>query len=434
MSSSADSSSSSFTTAELRGFFALRTAYKRDQFASIRRDEKNIHINGESFPGESRTPVRYGKEYYNLDTIYYFINSVVTKQKASEYVSQCSRLKVASVRFSDRTALTEYLNGDSEVAPIVDLPAGVAEHFLKTLSSQSSSVKEAHSSSSSHSSSQSLTSSSSQSLSQSHSLTASSSASMEVEGAPAIKRVKYDPFSLVVPPAKPVDTWTVEDVLAEERPLATRITVLQNPKKDFSAAIQKFNDAVAATEQAAKEKAHDKSSQSSSSSSNIPIIVVPAALSSVITMYNVKEFLEHGVYRPSADYDGKPKPTMVQVSRKSHYDPSRTVVWHVIDDVSKLKPAEWDRVVAVFVHGPTWQFSNWPSNRWATPAAIFESVCAFHVHWEGEQLSDNIQKWRTNRLALSKSKEYQHRAVVIEFWHTLTNTCAARASMKTLAI
>lgn len=41
----------------------------------------------------------------------------------------------------------------------------------------------------------------------------------------------------------------------------------------------------------------------------------------------------------------------------------------VIDSPQKLAPADWDRVVAVFVMGPAWQFKGWP---WSgNPVEIF---------------------------------------------------------------
>lgn len=41
----------------------------------------------------------------------------------------------------------------------------------------------------------------------------------------------------------------------------------------------------------------------------------------------------------------------------------------VIDSPQKLAPADWDRVVAVFVMGPAWQFKGWPWN--GNPVEIF---------------------------------------------------------------
>lgn len=48
---------------------------------------------------------------------------------------------------------------------------------------------------------------------------------------------------------------------------------------------------------------------------------------------------------------------------------SRVIYSRVIDSPQKLAPADWDRVVAVFVMGPAWQFKGWP---WTgNPVEIF---------------------------------------------------------------
>ena len=46
-----------------------------------------------------------------------------------------------------------------------------------------------------------------------------------------------------------------------------------------------------------------------------------------------------------------------------------TVPYRVTDCPQKLSPAEWDRVVAVFVTGKLWQFKNWPWD--GNPVEIF---------------------------------------------------------------
>lgn len=43
--------------------------------------------------------------------------------------------------------------------------------------------------------------------------------------------------------------------------------------------------------------------------------------------------------------------------------------YRIIDSASKLSKDDWDRVVAVFVQGPAWQFKGWPWN--GNPVDIF---------------------------------------------------------------
>lgn len=46
-----------------------------------------------------------------------------------------------------------------------------------------------------------------------------------------------------------------------------------------------------------------------------------------------------------------------------------TVPYRVIDNPSKLSAQDWNRVVAVFVMGPAWQFKGWPWD--GNPVEIF---------------------------------------------------------------
>lgn len=46
-----------------------------------------------------------------------------------------------------------------------------------------------------------------------------------------------------------------------------------------------------------------------------------------------------------------------------------TVPYRVVDNPQRLTKSEWDRVVAVFVMGPAWQFKGWPWD--GNPVEIF---------------------------------------------------------------
>jgi parafibromin len=94
----------------------------------------------------------------------------------------------------------------------------------------------------------------------------------------------------------------------------------------------------------------------------VPIILVPSAFQTLLTIYNVKEFLEDGVFIPT-DVRVKQmkgaKPDCVTVQKKFSRDRVVTA-YEVRDKPSALKPEDWDRVVAVFVLGKEWQFKDWP--------------------------------------------------------------------------
>lgn len=93
----------------------------------------------------------------------------------------------------------------------------------------------------------------------------------------------------------------------------------------------------------------------------VPIILVPSALSTLLTMYNVKEFLEDGVFIPTdvKMKQMKVKPECVTVQKKFSRDRVVTA-YEVRDKPSALKSDDWERVVSVFVLGKEWQFKDWP--------------------------------------------------------------------------
>lgn len=93
----------------------------------------------------------------------------------------------------------------------------------------------------------------------------------------------------------------------------------------------------------------------------VPIILVPSAFQTLITIYNVKEFLEDGVFvqTDAKVKAGAAKPDCITVQKKFSRD--RVVAaYEVRDKPSALKAEDWDRVVAVFVLGKEWQFKDWP--------------------------------------------------------------------------
>lgn len=74
-----------------------------------------------------------------------------------------------------------------------------------------------------------------------------------------------------------------------------------------------------------------------------PIIVVPAAPSSIINMFNVKRFLEDGVFVDTAKAKAAArgvKPTKVSVTTKMKG--GRQIKFNVIDNVAMLAdPRQW---------------------------------------------------------------------------------------------
>ncbi|GLT99618.1 hypothetical protein SLE2022_170450 [Rubroshorea leprosula] len=160
----------------------------------------------------------------------------------------------------------------------------------------------------------------------------------------------------------------------------------------------------------------------------VPIILVPSAFQTLITIYNVKEFLEDGVFVPT---DVKVKqmkgarPECVTVQKKFSRDRVVTA-YEVRDKPSALKPEDWDRVVAVFVLGKEWQFKDWP---FKDHVELFNKIIGFYMRFEDDSVESakTVKQWNVKIISISKNKRHQDRAAALEFWDRLEEFVRSRS-------
>ncbi|XP_042517493.1 protein CDC73 homolog [Macadamia integrifolia] len=160
----------------------------------------------------------------------------------------------------------------------------------------------------------------------------------------------------------------------------------------------------------------------------VPIILVPSAFQTLITIYNVKEFLEDGVYIPT-DVKVKQmkgaKPDCVTVQKKFSRDRVVTA-YEVRDKPSSLKAEDWDRVVAVFVLGKEWQFKDWP---FKDHVEIFNKIIGFFMRFEDDSVESAkmVKQWNVKIISISKNKRHQDRAAALEVWDRLEEFMRSRS-------
>lgn len=171
----------------------------------------------------------------------------------------------------------------------------------------------------------------------------------------------------------------IELIMAKEKPIKDREAMLVFKKRDFYSvltaatkrdeerqrieALQRKDNIVAKNRIESRGfGVGEEATKMRKIGEGVPIILVPSAFSTLITIYNVKEFLEDGVFIPT-DVKLKQvkggKPDCVTVQKKFSRDRVVTA-YEVRDKPSALKSDDWDRVVAVFVLGKEWQFKDWP--------------------------------------------------------------------------
>lgn len=85
-----------------------------------------------------------------------------------------------------------------------------------------------------------------------------------------------------------------------------------------------------------------------------------------------RDLIEMNIFRfVSSDVkkkDGSKYEADLLIQRKK--SDGTTVSIRILDNPLKLSIEDWDRVVAVFVQGPAWQFKGWPFG--GNPVDIFE--------------------------------------------------------------
>lgn len=151
--------------------------------------------------------------------------------------------------------------------------------------------------------------------------------------------------------------------------------------------------------------------------SRTPIIIIPAAPKSLITMFNVKEILQEYKFVSTEEKraGGAKRENDVLIQRRK--DGGLTVPYRVLDNPGRLTNAEWDRVVAVFVMGQAWQFKGWPNE--GKPVEILSRIAGFHLKMVEESLEKNISNWAVTVIQLSRTKRHLDRAALLKFWEGL---------------
>ena len=115
-----------------------------------------------------------------------------------------------------------------------------------------------------------------------------------------------------------------------------------------------------------------------------PIIMISSSPTALITMHNVKRFLQESTFEPSQEAraraisEGNVKPDdVIPIYRKrTHIESSgremeshvRYVVVDSVEALSKFGVDPWDRVVCVMTTGQEWQFKSY---KWKDPKQLF---------------------------------------------------------------
>ncbi|KAI0927820.1 hypothetical protein AcW1_005240 [Taiwanofungus camphoratus] len=241
--------------------------------------------------------------------------------------------------------------------------------------------------------------------------------------------------------ADAADVEVVKKIKHNEIELRDRNTVLRGIKpNNFAAVRTQYTEKLKKLKEASKSGAAaiappmtpDPKLQARKSKSQYPIIMISSSPTALITMHNVKRFLQEAVFEPSQDAraraaaEGNPRPEdMIPIyRRRTTIDPSgretetraRYFVVDSTEALAKFGSDAWDRVVCVMTTGQAWQFRPY---KWSEPKTLFHHVKGIYVSWTNDPPNPKIKDWNVTELKIDPHRRHVDKSVVAHFWKTL---------------
>ena len=91
--------------------------------------------------------------------------------------------------------------------------------------------------------------------------------------------------------------------------------------------------------------------------------------------------------------------------------------FEIHSNVRNFSKSDWKRVVAVFLQGSDWEFTEWPKNESIT--SILLKIKGFHLKYSDLPTNENIKKWNVKILEVNRTKRHFDSNVQNQFWTIL---------------
>lgn len=156
-----------------------------------------------------------------------------------------------------------------------------------------------------------------------------------------------------------------------------------------------------------------------------PIFILPSSPSSLLTLANIKRFLEEGHYDPPSSSNSlAPMGGSNEVVVISRPKGGRFLAVDSLDALSRLgarggsgQDADpWRRVVCVVTTGQKWQFKGY---RWEEGRDLFRNVFGVYPRWSNEAKDGNVKEWNVLDLQIDANKRHHDAQISGMFWRQL---------------
>lgn len=151
-----------------------------------------------------------------------------------------------------------------------------------------------------------------------------------------------------------------------------------------------------------------------------PIILLSPSPSSLLNMANVQDFLGNGVFNPVLKNAGSAN--LLRITRNSNLI-GPNVKFVVVDSVDQFKPEYWDRVVAVFVTGQSWQLRGY---KWHDPHTLFQHVAGFSINYKNDPVPESLKQWNVKIETVDRTARFRDREVMERIWERIENYMISR--------
>lgn len=232
--------------------------------------------------------------------------------------------------------------------------------------------------------------------------------------------------------------------MAHEIPVGNSSSILKAAAgKDLSRVLKLYNDSINEKNSGRSSTGGSsrKETSMSSSSKNTqkkswkqhlvgkkPIIILPKAMTTPLTITNGYEFFANSSFVPRNTMIAKlratktePQTTFARQVNANLTGASGKVEYELMDNPKSklLRKEDWDRVVAVVALGQRWQFKDWPAPYFNDPVQLFGRTFGFYVGFDGDKVPDELQGWSVLQTKLSRDSRGLDRVTYATFWNAL---------------
>jgi hypothetical protein len=157
------------------------------------------------------------------------------------------------------------------------------------------------------------------------------------------------------------------------------------------------------------------------------IIVVPSSFTEGnLCEKNAKAFLHDGKYVNLNSLEEDENDLLNDdISDNNFYYKiqGKDLMFEICSNVRKFNKNDWKRVVAVFVQGDDWEFSDWPRSE--NPSTILQKVKGYYMKYNNNPVNKNIKKWNVQILEISRNKRHFDVSIQNKFWSSLSEFLSA---------